>query len=450
MNRPGPGEPKDLCTLEAENASLRSRLDEAEEMLRAIRGGEVDALLIGEQVYTLESADAASNRFRGEVIAQVNEVVIAVDNDFHVTYLNPAAEREYGIDGPSMLGHHLKDFYSFEWVDPNDEAESFVALERDGYWRGENVHIKSSGERIDVESSVSRLHDSDGSPSGYLAVIRDISDRKRAEEAIQRAHEELEIRVKERTRELADANARLQDEATERAAAERQRSELLQRVVTIQEEERRRISIEIHDQLGQRVTALRFQLASILGHDGHFSEVPSLEDIEETARKLDTEVSFLTWELRPKSLDDLGLAEAARSFLDDWSIHHGVESEFAAHGFGERRLAPQSETHLYRILQEALHNIVKHANAAKVTVLLRWMDEELILIIEDDGIGFDPSGDGAHRLSDKGLGLVGMKERAIIMGGDVQVESEIGSGTTIHVRVPGNSIESQIAKPAGN
>src|SRR5215210_3971109 len=94
-------------TLRAENAELRARLEEAEETLRAIRNGEVDALVVGEQIYMLESSDAASNRFRGEVLAQINDVVIALDNDNRVTYLNPAAERQYGLDASAVLGCDL-------------------------------------------------------------------------------------------------------------------------------------------------------------------------------------------------------------------------------------------------------------------------------------------------------------------------------------------------------
>src|SRR5687768_1446779 len=174
----------DLMSLEKENAELRSRVEVAEETLRAIRGGEVDALIIGDQVYTLESADAASNRFRGEVLAQINEVVIAIDNESRVTYLNPAAERQYQITSSEMLGRKLEELYKHTWPDPQIESIALSEIKENGSWRGENIHIKRSGEEIHVESTVTQLRERSGEVSGLLAVIRDITDRKLQEDAL--------------------------------------------------------------------------------------------------------------------------------------------------------------------------------------------------------------------------------------------------------------------------
>src|SRR5215213_5409251 len=127
-----------------ENAELRARLEEAEETLRAIRSGEVDALVVGEQVYMLESADAASNRFRGEVLAQVNDVVIGVDNDNRITYVNPAAERQYGFEASDVLGRGLDEVVHYHWLRPEDETAALTALRDSGVWRGENIHVKPS------------------------------------------------------------------------------------------------------------------------------------------------------------------------------------------------------------------------------------------------------------------------------------------------------------------
>src|SRR5215213_4723499 len=187
---------KDAMTeqsLRAENAELRARLEEAEETLRAIRSGEVDALVVGEQIYMLESADAASNRFRGEVLAQVNDVVIAVDNDSRVTYLNQAAERQYGFDASEVLGRRLDEVLQYGWLRPEDEAAAQEALRETGVWRGGNIHVKSGGEVIHVESTVNVLHDGGGAVTGLLAVIRDISARKQAEEALRESEERLRL-----------------------------------------------------------------------------------------------------------------------------------------------------------------------------------------------------------------------------------------------------------------
>ena len=426
----------DLRSLREENAEIRARLDEAEETIRALKGGEVDALIIGEQVYTLESADAASNRFRGEVLAQINEVVIAIDNDRRVTYVNPAAELQYGADASEILGKKLDELYQHEWLEPYTEEAAMDAIRQTGSWRGENIHVKRNGEMIFVESTVTALCDRYGNSSGLLAVIRDISDRKSAEDALRQAHDNLEARVVERTIELSDANEALKNEMAERAAAEKQRTELLQKVVTSQEDERRRIARDIHDQLGQRVTGLRLQIASIFDVIRREQPAPDqMEALMKTAEKLDSDVSFLAWELRPASLDDLGLVQALTEFINEWSHHYKIAIDFISRGFSRERLTTAGETHFYRIMQEALNNVAKHSHAKNVNILLESNRQQVTMIIEDDGIGFDREAQKQERDS-RSLGLLGMKERAMLIGGSVEIESAPGSGTTIYVRAP--------------
>ena len=810
---------QDKKTLTDENADLRARLEEAEETLRAIRGGEVDALVIGDQVYTLESSDAASNRFRGEVLAQINEAVIAVDNEQRVTYINHAAERFYDADASDVLGRHLHVLHEYSWESDSDAAAFLDQIERNGFWRGENVHVKSNGERVHVESTVNVLKDREGMRVGLLAVIRDISERKAAEialsrkeqelrdfvenatvgmhwvgpdgtiiwanraelqmlgyekdeyigrhlsdfyleksdvddilrrlsggevldnypvslvckdgsvrhaiissdvlwedgqfihtrcftrdvterklaeealraserklsiiydnspdalfltavepdnryrfvsvnetflkvtgyererveseviesvfaeedhkfalpkydevvktcltvvyeqparvaggvrhaeitltpiftkgqvthilgaakditarkeaeealkaseerlkkalsietvgvlfidangcytganvafaemsgytitemssrtihwkditppefmdrsirayeelnatgrttpyekecyredgtrfwglfaasllndheaveyvldvtsrksaeEALREAHDKLESRVAERTEQLALANQALQIEMEQHRIAEQQKGELLQKVVTTQEDERRRIARDIHDQLGQRVTALRLHLSSLSDAlEDHPDLSPRIQPLQKVAERLDAEVSFLAWELRPAALDDLGLPEAVDAFLEEWSRHYSIAADLHLTGFTEGRLGSEVETHLYRIMQESLNNIAKHAFANHVNVLLKWTNQGVTLIVEDNGKGFDMTNRNnadlakrnANGSSAKGLGLLGMTERAMLVNGEVQIESSPGAGTTIYVRVP--------------
>ena len=157
-------------------------------MLRAIRSGEVDALLVesptGPQVFTLQGLDAESNRFRGEILAQVSDAVIAIDDERRVTYLNAAAARQYGVTASEVLGHRLSEVYEVRWLDPSDEAAAAASLRENDQWRGEKLHIKRNGEVICVESSVTRLHSGRGARPGLLAVIRDITERKEAEAAL--------------------------------------------------------------------------------------------------------------------------------------------------------------------------------------------------------------------------------------------------------------------------
>jgi PAS domain S-box-containing protein len=175
-------------TLLAENAELRARLEEAEEALRAIRSGEVDALVVetdaGAQVFTLQGMDAESNRFRGEILGQISDAVIAFDDDAHVTYLNAAAERQYGVTASEVLGRHLTQVYQARWPQPEDETQAVAVVHETGHWQGEYAHVKRDGEVIHVDSSLTLLRAANGNRSGMLAVIRDITRRKQAEDAV--------------------------------------------------------------------------------------------------------------------------------------------------------------------------------------------------------------------------------------------------------------------------
>ncbi|MDB5406562.1 MAG: hypothetical protein JWL84_1474 [Rhodospirillales bacterium] len=171
-----------------ENAALHAQLDEAAETLRAIRSGEVDALVVqssrGPQIYTLQGQDAETNRFRGEMLAQVSDAIIAVDGDERITYLNAAAERLYGFDGPRALGRTLTTIFKSRWLHPQDEAAARTALQERGEWRGENVHVRHDGHELNVESSITVLRGIDGLPTGQLAVIRDVTERKQNEDRV--------------------------------------------------------------------------------------------------------------------------------------------------------------------------------------------------------------------------------------------------------------------------
>ena len=160
----------------------------AEETLRAIRGGEVDALVIqgsaGPQVYTLQGQDAETNRFRGEMLAQVSDAVIAVDSEQRVTYLNAAAARLYDVTTSGALGRTLSQIYESRWLHPADEAAAATALRERGEWRGESIHVRHDGHELMVESGITVLREIGGRASGMLAVIRDVTERKQHENSV--------------------------------------------------------------------------------------------------------------------------------------------------------------------------------------------------------------------------------------------------------------------------
>ena len=218
--------------------------------------------------------------------------------------------------------------------------------------------------------------------------------------------------------------------ARRQAEAERARTEFLTRLVFAQEDERRRIAREMHDQFGEQLTALaqRLHLLRRAGDGDWRGHVDALEGI---AQQLDRDVEHLVWELRPTALDDLGLRAALGNYVRNWSSRSGVAATLHLSGLMDDRLPSHTETALYRIAQEALTNIAKHARAGSVDVILERRGEQVRLIVEDDGVGFE-IGDGTP---DGGFGLAGMKERAALIGATLEIESAPGSGTTVLVRV---------------
>ncbi len=195
-----PTSPTTDQALRAENAELRARLEEAEEMLRAIRAGEVDALVVegdaGPQLFTLQGLDAVQNRLRGEMLAQVSDAVIATDLEERVTFLNAAAERQYGVRASDVLGRGFAEIYTRQWGAPDAEAGMWTALGERGEWRGELIHRTHEGREMHVEKVITTLRGPDGTATGYVAAIRDIRERKQAETALRLTNERLTLAVK--------------------------------------------------------------------------------------------------------------------------------------------------------------------------------------------------------------------------------------------------------------
>lgn len=227
-----------------------------------------------------------------------------------------------------------------------------------------------------------------------------------------------------RARELAD-------QVADRTRAELRVKALLERLVSVQEDERRRLARDIHDQFGQQLTALRLTLsmAKQLAKDRAMRK--ELARAEAIAERIDRDIDHLTWQLRPAALDELGLGPALESFVRGWQPVAGVDVQFDATRLSGR-LPLDIENHLYRIVQEALNNIVKHARATKVTVTIETLRRSVRVAIQDNGVGFDT----VRNKAADGMGVVGMRERAALIGGTVEVISAKGQGTTVSVQVP--------------
>lgn len=217
--------------------------------------------------------------------------------------------------------------------------------------------------------------------------------------------------------------------------AEAARADLLGRLVTAQEEERRRIARELHDSLGQYLAAMSFGLQAVRAEvTGPAAD--RLGRLADLSKEIGQEVHRLALELRPTSLDDIGLQAALENYVEQWAERAHVPVDFDGRGLDPTELPWELATAIYRVVQEALTNILKHAGATRVSVILDRRSDHLLAIVEDDGRGFDPDALLAARPQGGGLGLIGMRERIAVFGGAVQIESSSGAGTTVFVRVP--------------
>jgi light-regulated signal transduction histidine kinase (bacteriophytochrome) len=254
-------------------------------------------------------------------------------------------------------------------------------------------------------------------------------ERKAARLLQEQLMRDLEVNLK-RSQEAAQS---LKQETERRASAEADLSQVLRRTVEDQEAERQRIARELHDTLGQSLTLLQ------LGLDGIGQGSPSGDELKSRVAGMKTlaanvgrEVNRLAWEIRPTALDDLGIENAIQNLLDSWS--EGTKLRCDLHLALDARLPPNVETTLYRVLQEALTNVVRHADATEVSVILRLVDQHVTLIVEDNGHGFARSEvetDHPDR-----LGLLGIRERLSLVGGSLEIESEPGKGTTLFASIP--------------
>ncbi len=302
------------------------------------------------------------------------------------------------------------------------------------------------GREIPIELAISPALGQGGAYT-FSAFVRDISARKRTEEQgrthheeLQRLNEALDRRVQIRTQELASVNESLVAEVAERAQTEESlessRQELQKlafQLLRVQEEERRRISRDLHDDINQRLALLAMEIEAV---ERQLSSSPvhvgrAVRAIQDRVVDLSDVVRHLAYQLHPSILDDLGLPIALQRLVDDFTARSHIRGSFGHKNIPA--VVPQEiATCLYRIAQESLNNVARHAQASRVDVELTRSRSGLTVTITDDGVGFDFE---QSRYGSRGLGLLGMKERVALVHGDLQVMSVVGTGTRVQVVV---------------
>lgn len=268
---------------------------------------------------------------------------------------------------------------------------------------------------------------------------KEIAERKRADEALRRAHDELEHRVEERTLDLVTANeqSRVEIEQRRRSEAALRKSEsnlrfLSSELIRAQENERKRISRELHDSLGSSLTAIKFALDNTLiksGHSAARSGVEPLEGVMLMVRQAIQEVRRIQTDLRPSLLDDLGIVATISWFCGEFErVYSGISVERHI-SIEEKDVPDPLKVVIFRILQEAFNNVAKYASADLVRVSIRRTDGKVELTIEDNGVGFDVGHVKSLKNSRGGFGLTSMNERTEFSGGSFSIESKKGEGT---------------------
>jgi PAS domain S-box-containing protein len=358
--------------------------------VRDVRGNVIGASKVARDITPRLQRDELRARLAA-IVQSSDDAIVGKTLDGVITSWNEGAERLFGYTAPEAIGQPI-----FLIIPEDRSAEELDVLSR--LRRGERIdHFETirqtkDGRRLPMSISVSPIRDDQGRIIGASKVGRDISDR-----------------------------------------VERERAQLLTRLVVAQEDERARMARELHDQLGQQMTALRLTLETLKAAalDRH-DLCAQIEMLQEMARQLDADLAFRVRGFRSAVLETRGLAAALREYGGNWSQHFSVPLRLHTN-LTEDRLPPEVEGTIYRVVQEALNNVLKHARAAHVDIALERHADHVSLIIEDDGVGFDPSN---AAIGTGGVGLLGMRERAALIGADLQIESTAGRGTTVLVRVP--------------
>jgi PAS domain S-box-containing protein len=266
-----------------------------------------------------------------------------------------------------------------------------------------------------------------------IEIRLDTGDGERDVQIVCRARQRPGETVRTYFTSLVDVTDRRRLER-EREQLARRHTDLALRLVSIQDTERQRIARNLHDDVGQQVTSVRLALEALASVDAsdRTATDDALARVLAMVEELDLRLHVATRELRPVALD-LGLNTAIDQFLDSWTQASGVPVERRLASLPPGALAPERELHVYRIVQEALNNISKHARARTVSVTLEARDKRVVITIEDDGVGFDTASAAAWR---KGLGLAGMEERAQLIGARLTLHSVPGEGAMVTVDAP--------------
>ncbi|PYT96981.1 MAG: hypothetical protein DMG38_21860 [Acidobacteria bacterium] len=382
----------------------------------------------------------SEERFRLLIQGVQEYAICQLDPSGNAVSWNRGAARLKGYHAEEIIGKHFSVFHPKEDV-LNGKPERLLAeAVRNGQSEDEGWRVRKDGSRFWANVVLTALRDSRGNLRGFAKLTRDMTERREREEALTRAKEVLELRVEQRAAVLTRVNEELRVEIAERKHAEEQFKETLDqlralaaRLQSVREEERASVAREIHDELGQACTAIKMDLA-LIGRKISKRQAPLRSKIESSMRLVDDMIVTLrriASDLRPRALDDLGLAAALEWQGQEFEKRTGIHCHLILPG-EPLNLDSERSTAIFRIFQESLTNVARHAQATTVEARLEMEDDQILFRVHDNGKGFDPQ----QAKAKKSLGLVGMQERAHLLKGEVRFEGIPGSGTTMILRIP--------------
>jgi PAS domain S-box-containing protein len=358
---------------------------------------------ITERVKSQQELARGEARLRG-ILDSAMDAIITVDDKEHVVLFNRAAEQVFGCPREQAIGAPLAWFIPERFRAGHHEhirrfGETGTSSRRMGALRIV-TGLRRNGEEFPIDASISQI--TENGAKFYTVILRDVTERVRGEEALQRSREEL--------RELAQA------------------------ANSVREQEKSRIARELHDELAQALTALKMDVNWIAERAGRVGDETLEEKLAAMQSMLDDTVAAtrrISADLRPLMLDDLGLAPAVEWLVQGFTERSGIRCELTIDE-GELELGEPYASAVFRILQESLTNIAKHAQASRVDMTVRRAGGAIALSVSDDGRGFSPQ----DPRKPNSFGLMGLRERAYALGGDVRIESTPGEGTRIEVSIP--------------
>jgi PAS domain S-box-containing protein len=346
----------------------------------------------------LEALRLSEERFRLLVSNVRNYAIFLLDPKGRVASWNTGAERVWGWGEPEIIGRHFSCFFTPEEIREDKPGRELQVANKEGRFEVEGWRLRKNGTRFWASVVLTAIRDASGRPRWFAKVVRDMTERKQLEESLRN---------------------------------------LSSKILHAQEEERRRISRELHDEVGQSLTAISVTLAA-LRNNGTAKKAQTLRRVVAGTQRLLAgtmeAVHRFARELRPAALDELGLLPALRSHVRSFASRTGLQVSFSATPAAER-ISNEQKTTLFRIAQESLTNVAKHARASRVSISLQPLGGELCMEIADNGRSFRESQRESPQ-SNTRLGLLGMQERARLVNGRFSIKPKPGRGTTVRVTIP--------------